>query len=128
SIALAGSLAIVSDMRQCAWLGYPSSWARAARSVPIRGKVLWVSLSPPLSPRFLNAFHTCSRRSRRDDAARNGSTLDRVLTTAHLPSSLRSAAACAYVALSDGESPARSRSPSTIQVFSSARTFLLNSA
>ena len=61
----------------------------------MRAIVWWVSLSPPLSPRCLNAFHTFSRRSRRDDHCRNGSTLDRVLTTSDLPSSLRSPAAAA---------------------------------
>ena len=91
----------------------------------MRAMIALVSFSPPLSPRFLNAFHTFSRRSRRDEALRNGSTLERVLTTAHLPASSRSSAAALYAATSDGDRPARSFFDSrTIQVFSSASTLL----
>ena len=95
SLAFFGSFAIVSDIRHSAWDLYPRSWARSARSLTILAIVALVSLASPLSPRLLNAFHTRSRRSRRDDEVRNGSTDDRVFTIAHLPSSFRSLAAAA---------------------------------
>jgi hypothetical protein len=85
SRARAGSFAIVSAMRQCACVSKPSSFARSARSRTMRAMVALVSFASPLSPRPLKRFHTCSRRSRRSDEVRNGSTLDRVLTTTHLP-------------------------------------------
>ena len=128
ALAIFGSLAIVSDIRQCACVEYPSSVARSARSFTISEIVAFVSLASPLSPRLLNFFQTCSRRSRRVENVRNGSTLDRVLTIAHRPASLRSAAAAAAAETSDAGSPAGSSSrSSTIQVFSSASTFALNS-
>ena len=55
--------------------------------------VAFVSFASPLSPRLLNFFQTFSRRSRRGENVRTGSTLDRVLTITHLPSSFRSDAA-----------------------------------
>ncbi len=128
SCAFFGSTAIVSAMRQCACDAKPSSAARSARSFTIFAMVALVSFSLPLSPRFLNAFHTFSRSSRRDDAVRNGSTLERVLTTAHLPDRLRSSAAALYAARSDSGRPARSAFfSSTTQLFSSASTLLAKS-
>ena len=69
-------------MRQCAWLGNPSSLARSARSLTMAVIVALVSFASPLSPRLLNFFQTISRRSRRGENVRNGSTLDRVFTIA----------------------------------------------
>src|SRR5687768_2064100 len=87
--------------------------------------VALVSVAPPLSPRSLNAFHTFSRSARFELKVRNGSTDDRVLTTAHLPGSFRSSAAALYEATSDGGSPARSASLSiTVHLSSSASTLL----
>ena len=103
SAPFVGSAAIVSAMRQCAWLGNPSSLARSARSLTMAVIVTLVSFASPLSPRLLNFLHTISRRSRRGDDVRNGSTLDRVFTIA--------------------------RPPSTgVEVFSSASTLARNSA
>ncbi len=126
--AAAGSLAIVSDMRQWACVGYPSSCARSARSFTIRVMIPFVSFASPLSPRLLNFFHTASRRSRRAENARNGSTLERVFTITHPSLRPRSVAAALAADTSDGGSPARSASESsTVQVFSSASTLALNS-
>ncbi len=44
-----------------------------------------VSLPSALSPRLLNFFQTRSRRSRRVENIRKGSTLERVLTMTHFP-------------------------------------------
>ena len=123
-----GSRAMVSDMRQCAWLTKSSSVARSARSLTIFAIVAFVSFSLPLSPRLLNFFQTFSRRSRRVENVRNGSTLDRVFRIAHLPESPRSSAAAFAAETIEPGSPARSAScSSTVQVFSSARTFARNS-
>ena len=111
-----GSSAIVSDMRQCAWLGKPSSFARSARSFTMPAIVALVSFASPLSPRLLNFFQTFSRRSRRVENVRNGSTLDRVLTIAHLPGSPRSSAAAFAAETSDAavrRDRPRYRAPST---------------
>ena len=78
--------------------------ARSARSLTMAVMVALVSFASPLSPRLLNFLQTISRRSRRGDDVRNGSTLDRVFTIA--------SAACR---------------PS-VDVFSSASTFARNSA
>ena len=87
-----------------------------------------LSRAPPLSPRMMNIRHTFSRRSRRVDRVKNGSTLERVLTTAHFPAWPRLAAAEAATSRSAGGNPARSDSCSstTIWVLSSARRFWLN--
>ena len=95
---------MVSAMRQCAWLWNPSSLARSARRLTIAVMVALVSFASPLSPRLLNFLQTISRRSRRGEDVRNGSTLERVLMIA----------SC--------------RHSTSVEVFSSARTFARNSA
>ncbi len=127
--ATAGSTAIVSCMRQCAWLLKPSSLARSARSLTMAVMMALVSLASSLSPRLLNFFQTISRRCRRVENVRNGSTLDRVFTMAHDPARPRSSAAVFAAAATDAGSPSRSDSrSSTIHVFSSASTLARNSA
>ena len=85
-----------------------------------------LSVAPPLSPRLTNARQTFSRAERTGEAARNGSTLERVLTTTNLPESLRAAAFEAAASFRPWGRPARSASESSIQVLSSASRFWLN--
>ena len=80
--AASGVLAIVSCIRQCAWLGKPSSLARSARSLTMRAMIALVSVAPPPSPRLTKARHTCSRKARSDAKVSTGSTAERVLTIA----------------------------------------------
>src|SRR5258706_10807862 len=72
----------------------------------MRASVTFVSLASPLSPLFLNRLQTASRKPRRAENDRNGSTHDRVLTMIHLPESPRSsAAALAAAAMEAGRPP-----------------------
>ena len=78
---------------------------------------LWCRSASPLSPRLLNFFQTRSRRSRRLEKVRNGSTLERVLTITHLPDQLP-LGCCSLGAVHERRAggrrdPPRSRAPST---------------
>jgi hypothetical protein len=89
----------------------------------------FVSCRLLLSPRPLNARQTFSRRSRRFDAARNGSTLERVLTMTQTPGTPRSTAAARADVTCEAGRPARSSSDSSVtHVFSSARIRAENAA
>ena len=74
--------------------------------------VALVSCESPLSPRLTNVRQTFSRRSRRVEYSRNGSTAERVLSTAPLALMPRDSAAAASAARVDAGRPSKSRSAS----------------
>src|ERR1043166_6516794 len=71
-----------------------------------------LSVLPPLSPRAIQARNTFSRRSRRAENCRNGSTLDRPSVMTCLPAMSRSVAAERAACRTKSGRPARSSSPS----------------
>ena len=94
------------------------SAAIGARAHPAR-----LSFSPPFSPRATQARKACSRRSRRGEDSRKGTTRlrERVM---RWPSRPRSAAAAAAAATRSSGRPARSSGPrGRVQACSSASTF-----
>ena len=89
--------------------------------------VALLSLALPLSPRAVKALKTFSRRSRRDELFRNGSTEERDSVTIALPSMPRSSAVALAAATKASGRPARSSSPSSMnQSCSSPSRWWLN--
>lgn len=76
--------------------------------------VALLSLSLPLSPRAVKALNTFSRRSRRVELFRNGSTKDRDSVMIALPGMSRSLAAALAEATKLSGRPSRSASPSSM--------------
>ena len=76
--------------------------------------VALLSLALLLSPRAVKALNTFSRRSRRLELFRNGSTEDRDSVTIALPAMPRSSAAAFAAATKLSERPSRSASPSSM--------------
>ena len=92
--------------------------SRAAARVPSRSAIIsamsaLLSVSPPLSPRAIQARNAFSRRSRRREDCRNGSTLERESVMACLPASPRAAASACAACLRNSGKPARSSSVSS---------------
>ncbi len=89
--------------------------------------VFLLSWASPWSPRLTNSRQTFSRSSRRRESVRNGSTLERVLSTAHFPLCPRASAAAEAAERCESGSPARSSSfsRSRNRPSSSASTFCL---
>ncbi len=73
-----------------------------------------LSLALSLSPRAVKALNTFSRRSRRVELFRNGSTNERDSVTIALPAMPRSLAAASAAAIKLSERPSRSASPSSM--------------
>ena len=89
--------------------------------------VALLSLALPLSPRAVKALKTFSRRSRREELFRNGSTEERDSVTIALPAMPRSSAAALAAATKASGRPARSSSPSSMnQSCSSPSRWWLN--
>src|SRR5213079_3266551 len=65
--------------------GVASSFACSARSATISAMIALLSVAPPPSPRTIQARKTFSRRSRRAENCRNGSTLERERVMTCLP-------------------------------------------
>src|SRR6266540_21257 len=101
---------------KCAKLAYPSSRARSARNATISAMIALLSVGPPPSPRAIQARNTFSRRSRRAENCRKGSTLEREMVMTCLPASPRCSAAARAAAHTKSGSPARSSSPSSTSV------------
>src|SRR5262249_44662439 len=80
-----------------------------------------------LSPRETSMRQTFSRKSRRDEEVRKGSTLERGLRIAHCPALPRGGAAAAAAPRTLGGKPTNSSSRSSRGIFvpSSARPLLL---
>jgi hypothetical protein len=78
----------------------------------MRTTVLRLSVLPPFSPRLIHAFHASSRRSRRAENCRNGSTLERASVMAWLPGLPSWTAAWAAASRTEAGRPSRSVSPS----------------
>ena len=76
--------------------------------------VALLSLALPLSPRAVNALNTFSRRSRRAELFRNGSTKERDSVMIALPGMPRSSAAALAAAMKLSGRPSRSVSPSSM--------------
>jgi hypothetical protein len=76
--------------------------------------VALLSLALSLSPRAVNALNTFSRRSRRLELLRNGSTKDRDSVMIALPAMPRSSAAARAAAMKVSGRPSRSASPSSM--------------
>jgi hypothetical protein len=86
-----------------------------------------LSLALLLSPRAVKALNTFSRRSRRMELFRNGSTEERDSVTIALPSIPRSPAAALAAAMKLSGRPSRSASPSSMnQSCSSPSKWWLN--
>ena len=89
--------------------------------------VALLSLVLPLSPRVVKALKTFSRRSRRDELFRNGSTEERDSVTIALPAMPRSSASAFAAATKASGSPGMSSSPSSMsQSCSSPSRWWLN--
>ena len=73
-----------------------------------------LSLALPLSPRAVKALNTFSRRSRRVELFRNGSTKERDSVMTALPAMPRSSAAALAAATKLSDRPSRSASPSSM--------------
>ncbi len=89
-------------------LGKPISAARSARSRTVSLMIAPLSCAPALAPRATKARNAFSRRSRRAENCRNGSSEERESVTACLPGCPRSAAVRAAAARKLSGRPTRS--------------------
>ena len=80
----------------------------------VSAMIALLSVLPPVSPRAIQARNAFSRRSRRAENCRNGSTLERCKVMTCLPVMPRSSAAALAAARTKSGRPSRSASVSSM--------------